>query len=231
MAGQSNMAGRGLLEEVTPIADEGIKMLRNGRWQVMAEPVNYDRPFAGVGPAPSFAQEWRKRWPGEEIGLIPCADGGTCLDEWMPGQALFDNAVMQAGLASRISRIDGILWHQGETDCPLERAREYGQKLGLVMAAFRRELGLPEIPILLGGLGEFLPGCRAEDFYANAPLVDKAMREYVKTQEFCYYVSAKGLMSNRDMLHFSASSQRIFGRRYFQVYERRSSMWEPSADF
>ena len=41
--GQSNMAGRGHLHEVKPIINERIVMLRNGRWQMMAEPINCDR--------------------------------------------------------------------------------------------------------------------------------------------------------------------------------------------
>lgn len=44
MLGQSNMAGRGFLHEVDPIYNEKIKMLRNGQWQMMTEPINYDRP-------------------------------------------------------------------------------------------------------------------------------------------------------------------------------------------
>lgn len=231
MIGQSNMAGRGLPGEVSPIVDPKIKMLRNGRWQTMAEPINYDRPFAGIGPAASFAQAWREWRPKEEIGLIPCADGGTCLDEWMPGQALFDHAVFQARLAARISCLDGVLWHQGETDCPLERAKTYGPKLARVMEAFRRELDLPEAPFLFGGLGDFLPRCRKDDFYINAPLVDQAVREYAGAHANCYYVSAGGLTPNEDLLHFSAASQRAFGRRYFQVFRDRRSLWEPSANF
>lgn len=37
MIGQSNMAGRGFIHEVPPIYNERIQMLRNGRWQMMAE--------------------------------------------------------------------------------------------------------------------------------------------------------------------------------------------------
>ena len=37
LIGQSNMAGRGYLHEVTPIYNENIFMLRNGRWQIMTE--------------------------------------------------------------------------------------------------------------------------------------------------------------------------------------------------
>lgn len=48
MIGQSNMAGRGFINEVPMICNESIYMLRNGRWQMMTEPINYDRPIAGV---------------------------------------------------------------------------------------------------------------------------------------------------------------------------------------
>mgnify|MGYP000999236259 CR=1 FL=1 len=47
------------------------------------------------------------------VGLIPCADGGTSLDDWAVGGLLYDNAVFQAKLAQRTSELSGILWHQG----------------------------------------------------------------------------------------------------------------------
>ena len=49
MIGQSNMAGRGFINEVPMICNERILMLRNAGWQMMAEPINYDRPNAGSG--------------------------------------------------------------------------------------------------------------------------------------------------------------------------------------
>ena len=48
MIGQSNMAGRGFINEVPMICNERIQMLRNGKWQMMTEPINYDRPISGV---------------------------------------------------------------------------------------------------------------------------------------------------------------------------------------
>ena len=74
MIGQSNIAGRGFPKDVASIYDEHIKMLRNGRWQTMVEPINYDRPNAGIGFSASFAATWRLKNESEEIGLIPCAD-------------------------------------------------------------------------------------------------------------------------------------------------------------
>ena len=58
LIGQSNMAGRGYLEDVSPILDERIMVLKNGRWQMMDEPIHCDRSVAGVGPAASFAKLW-----------------------------------------------------------------------------------------------------------------------------------------------------------------------------
>ena len=46
LIGQSNMAGRGFLHEVTPLYNENIFMLRNGRWQMMSEPIHFDRAVA-----------------------------------------------------------------------------------------------------------------------------------------------------------------------------------------
>ena len=88
LIGQSNMAGCGFLNEATPIYTENIFMLRNGRWQMMAEPIHFDRSVAGVGPAASFAQAWCNANKNEQIGLIP--SGRECpTDEWNKEGALF----------------------------------------------------------------------------------------------------------------------------------------------
>lgn len=56
MIGQSNMAGRGFINEVPMICNERIQMLRNGKWQMMTEPINYDRPISGVSLAVHLLQ-------------------------------------------------------------------------------------------------------------------------------------------------------------------------------
>ena len=53
--GQSNMAGRGFANEVEPIKNDKIKVLRNGRWWPMHVPVNPDRVTAGINLTESFA--------------------------------------------------------------------------------------------------------------------------------------------------------------------------------
>ena len=224
------MAGRGFLKEAAPIRNSSIKMLRNGRWQMMAEPINYDRPFAGAGLAASFAQVWCEHYPGQEIGLIPCADGGSSMDEWMPGTPLFDHAVLQAKLAQRTSEIVGILWHQGESDCADDRLATYSDKLDRMIKALRKQLGLENVPFVIGGLGEYLPECTLHDYFKNAPLMDKQLYNFAQRHENCYYVTAKNLQPNPDILHFSAQALRIFGVRYFTACDERRHVLLPLAN-
>ena len=113
LLGQSNMAGRGFLHEVAPIYNENILMLRNGRWQMMAEPVHFDRAVAGVGPAASFAEAWCNANPEEQLGLIPCAEGGSSLDEWSVDGALFRHAISEAKFALENSELNTI-WHSAQ---------------------------------------------------------------------------------------------------------------------
>ena len=109
LIGQSNMAGRGYIHEVEPIVNKRIRVLKNGRWGDMFPPINFDRSWAGINLAESFADAYAADHEGVEVGLIPCADGGTSLDQWQVGGLLYDHAVSQAKLAQRTSVIHGIL--------------------------------------------------------------------------------------------------------------------------
>lgn len=113
MIGQSNMAGRGFINEVPMICNERILMLRNAGWQMMAEPINYDRPNAGIGLAGSFAAMWCMEHEGEQIGLIPCegSDSAVYLSEYpetpdLPLSLLFliRKNEWQSKLRSRLQR-------------------------------------------------------------------------------------------------------------------------------
>ena len=102
LVGQSNMAGRGDLTPENTITAPDCFMLRMGRWQPMSEPINVDRavaegavPRSGANLAASFAAQLQKE-TGAKIGLIPCADGGTRISQWQPGEVLFDHAAFQA---------------------------------------------------------------------------------------------------------------------------------------
>lgn len=180
----------------------------------MFRPINPDRSFSGVSLAESFAEAYAQKY-GVDVGLICCADGGTSIDQWMPGSLLFDNAVYQAKLAARTSKIAGILWHQGESDCTAELYPQYREKLVTVIDGFRKELGLYSIPFVMGALGDYLAQFPMEYF----PEINAIMKDVAETSPMTGYVSAEGLSSNPDNLHFSAESLYTFGLRYFREYE------------
>ncbi len=217
LIGQSNMAGRGFVNEVEPIENDRIKVLRNGRWYPMYVPVNCDRPFSGVNLAESFADAYTKDHDAQ-VGLIPCADGGTSLDHWTVGGLLYDHAVCMAKLAQRTSTIAGVLWHQGEADCSAERYPYYAEKFQVILDALRADLNLYDVPFLVGGLGEYLP-LRSEH-YKNHIYVNEALQKIARANPMTGFVCAKGLKPNPDNLHFSAKALREFGLRYYEVFQK-----------
>ena len=227
MIGQANMAGRGFINEVPMICNERILMLRNAGWQMMAEPINYDRPNAGIGLAGSFAAMWCMEHEGEQIGLIPCAEGGSSLDDWAVDKNLFKNAVIQAGFAMQDSELIGILWHQGESDSYGGGYQTYYKKLQVIIESLRKELNAFEVPLIIGGLGDFLG---KNGFGLNCTeyeLVNEQLLKFAREQENSCFVTAEGLTPNPDGIHMDAVSQRRFGVRYYEAFVKREHVLKP----
>ena len=222
MLGQSNMAGRGDMGEVKPIRNPLCYMLRMGRWQPMCEPVNPDRGIfegrfrSGISLAASFADEYARCFQSP-VGLIPCADGGTSLDEWMPGQLLYDHAVMQTKLAQRTSQLKAILWHQGESDCLCdETVAAYREKFLRMITQLRKDLGAESVPVILGELPQQMganwkTGGREQQMNA-------ILRQLAKEVPNCAIASSAGLSMKTDGAHFDSPACREFGKRYFEQY-------------
>lgn len=214
--GQSNMAGRGFASEVEPVCNEHIYVLRNGRWRNMYTPVNPDRVTSGVNLAESFADLYHKDH-NVDVGIIPCADGGSCLDQWQVGGLLFDHACYLSELASRTSTIAAVLWHQGESDCSEQDCAVYEKKLKVIFDAFKEKLNLYDVPFLVGGLGDFL-----KDFHEPQsviyPKINQALERFSQNNKMTGFVSAEGLTANPDNLHFNAKSLREFGVRYYNEF-------------
>lgn len=227
LLGQSNMAGRGFLHEVKPIYNERIFMLRNGRWQMMAEPIHFDRAVAGAGPAASFAEAWCNANQEDQLGLIPCAEGGSSIDEWSIDGTLFRHAVSEAKFAMESSELIAILWHQGENDSHSGKYKDYYEKLNVIVNTLRTELAASNIPFLAGGLGDYLGKSAFGANCTEYQLVNQELYRYADEHDCCYYVTGKQLNSNADGIHINAESQRRFGLRYFEAYHTKRHVNEP----
>lgn len=221
LIGQSNMAGRGFIEDVPPIYNEHINMLRNGIWQMMAEPIHFDRHIAGIGPASSFAHAWTEDHPGESIGLIPCAEGGSSIDEWAIDGPLTRHAISEAKFAMETSELIGILWHQGESDSYGERYKAYEDKLLTLFKHLREELDVPNIPIIIGELGHFLGEVGFGKSAVEYKQINEILSKVAHSEENCYFVTSKDLTANPDGIHIDAISQRKFGLRYYEAFSKQ----------
>ncbi|MGE4352913.1 MAG: sialate O-acetylesterase [Oscillospiraceae bacterium] len=226
LIGQSNMAGRGDRGEVDPIKNSACFMLRCGLWRPMTEPINPDQSIwegfgkyalhSGVSLAASFADAYQKEF-GCEVGLIPCAYGGSRLIQWMPGENLFEHAVLQTQLALRDSTLAGILWHQGEGDSgTMKEAGSYFERFSTMIESLRSRLGSENVPLVVGELGSFV-GTFENGEYPYWQEINRALHRAEVELPKCAVVPADGLSSRPDGLHFNSQSLREFGIRYFEA--------------
>ena len=216
LIGQSNMAGRGQVEPADQEIHPRIFMLdKTNAWVPAKDPVHFDKPkAAGVGLCSAFARCVAAHNPDAKIGLIPCAFGGTTLDQWKPGSDLYTNAVARARIALRNGRLAGILWHQGEGDCSDQKRDTYPARFSAMIAQLRRDLDVEQVPVVIGELGWFNE--QKKRFNAMLPQV-------AGTVPRCALVSAEGLGANPDNVHFSRAALVDFGKRYFEAFTRQKA--------
>ncbi len=213
------MAGRGIMGEVPEIVNERCFVLRWGLWCPMIEPINPDdmagtiHRSCGVSLAASFADDYAA-YSAEEVGLIPCANGGTAIQQWQPGTNLYDQAVFYGRLAMRDTELAGILWHQGEQNAmEQEDAEAHCERTRHALTSLRKDLGAEHIPLLIGELGEF-----TVDTLPYRQIVNDGLKRLAGELPNSAFVSAAGLTGREDRVHFDSKSLRTFGHRYFDAY-------------
>jgi hypothetical protein len=207
LIGQSNMAGRGPIKDKDQPVGKNVWMLnKSNEWVIAKAPVHFDKPIAGTGLCEEFARCYEKAYPGKEVGLIPCAVGGTSVHKWGPEGTLYKQAVKRAKIAMKNGKIEGILWHQGESDSK-EDAVTYGKALQELMTSLRKELEAEKVPIVVG---EVLPKHGA---------FNNILPEAIKEIPLCGIASAKDLKDKGDNLHFSTEALNTLGSRYFEVWK------------
>ncbi len=227
LIGQSNMAGRGVVEAQDKQPIDGVFMLtREMTWAPAVDPLHFDKPdIAGVGIGRSFAAALKVLRPGAKIGLIPAAFGGTSLDEWKPGGKLYTDAVARAKKAMESGRLRGILWHQGEADSATTRtASNYRQRWIRFMENLRADLNARDVPVVVGQLGEFYsPANGGKGVYAD--VVNEQLATLVVAAPHVGFASSSGLKAKSDQVHFDSPSLREFGVRYALAWLALDATW------
>lgn len=186
LAGQSNMEGVGNLEN-TPLPSALVNSLdQTDVWVFAADPlhrlpdaidpVHWRKNAQGAGERLSgvaldtwianrkkgagvglpFALEMVRR-TGVPIGLLPCAHGGTSMDQWSPalkaqgGDSLYGAMLRRFRLAG--GHVTGLLWYQGESDASAEAEPQFTQKFKDLIAAVRSDFAQPELPFYYVQIG------------------------------------------------------------------------------
>lgn len=223
MAGQSNMAGRGIVEPQDTLPNARILTVTlDNEWIVAKEPLHLYQPkLTGMDCGVEFARELLKN-VGDSItiGLVPCAVGGSNIQAWagdsvFNGVQLFSNFREKAGMAMMSGTIKGILWHQGESDAFSEKIPVYKPKLEYVLIGIREFLGDNSLPIIMGELGAYTNTTKRQKNWAE---INSIIHKIPDDLNDCYVVSTNDLTSNPDYIHFNNKSQRILGKRYAEKY-------------
>lgn len=225
LIGQSNMAGRGKVapEDRQP-AERVLVLNQQDKWVHQGEPIHFDKSAAGVSLGFTFGKLVAESEPGVTVGLIPCAVGGTPISRWQPGGDLFEEAVRRAKIAQQSGTLAGILWHQGESEAGnRQRATAYGDSLATVIEGFRKELNAPDVPVVVGELGKFLydrVGPDGKRRSVHAALLNEGIRAFPEKVDNAGVALSNDLGHNGDVLHFNADGLKVFGKRYFDAYQK-----------
>ena len=233
LAGQSNMAGRGTVDDQDRETNPRILTLnKRGEWGLAADPLHFDKPKAvGVGLGKSFAMEYAEQNPGVTVGLIPCAVGGSAISTWQPGgyhsqtqSHPFDDTVRRVERALEFGVFKGILWHQGESDSNPKSADGYEERLHELIGRLRSLVGDDDVPFIAGQLGQF----SERPWNASRKLVDAAHQALPSKIAGTAFVNSVGLTHKGDKIHFDSPSYRRLGRRYHAAYRNITATRAPN---
>ena len=131
----------------------------------------------------------------------------------MPVAQHYVNAMTRMKEALKHGRLRAILWHQGEADsADLDKARSYSERWKIMMASMRQDLGTPNVPVIVGQLGEF---------FVRSPyvrIVNEQLAMLAAKVPNVAFVPTHGLRHKGDEVHFDTPSLHELGRRYGHAY-------------
>lgn len=239
--GQSNMSGRAPLEAEDRISIPNAYLFNadgewetaqaqyyNGKWQGMnrySDVQKTDGSLQGLSPAFYFAKLLAEQVGNEQtkIGIISNARGDTSLAQWQKGYEtvgsredydLYEKSIARAKAAMETGTLKGIIWHQGGADVSTNPA-DYIKNFQQLAADLRADLGIPDLPIIIGEISGFAkaPSTSQNRMNFNRNIIAKLP----DAVENCWAVSSANTWHVGDWLHFDAPSNRQLGKLYGEV--------------
>lgn len=217
LLGQSNMAGRAPMSPQDTLPLPMVYLFNSdGHFENARNPLNRysnirkELPLQQIGPGYSFGKKLSEVCQ-DTIYLLVNARGGIPIKQFMKG----DSSQYYSSTLQRIKQalelypdlsIEAIIWHQGESS--VDDSAEYLHQLSKLVADFRQDLNLPDLPIIVGELGRW---------NRNHSVMNGKLSVVSDSISNAYCVSSEGL-TNIDSFHFDAKSQQILGNRYAEKY-------------
>lgn len=241
LAGQSNMEGVGDLENLQPRNEMIHSFDQTDKWVVAEEPLHRlvdaaDRVHwrrnaekqpeklegdklqkyilarkKGAGLGLPFASEMFNR-TGIPIGLLPCAHGGTSMDQWSPslkdqaGDSLYGSTIRR--IRATGGKVRGILWYQGESDASPKAAPEFQKKFEALVASFREDLGISDLRFYYVQIGRFVNDANPT-FWNDVQESQRLAEGILKNSGMVAAVD----LSLDDRIHVSTPDLKRLGRR------------------
>ena len=164
-----------------------------------------------MGPAYSFAKAITNK-TGRPLGLVVNARGGSSINSWMKGAKdnYYDEALSRIRQAMKFGTLKAIIWHQGEADCSNPEA--YKQKLISLVKDLREDLGMPNLPVVVGQISQWNWTKRE----AGTVPFNQMIKKVSSYNPYSDWVSSKGLGWYKDEKdpHFNTEAQLLLGKRY-----------------
>ena len=177
LAGQSIISGRGdlndLPEDYRKCREDILVFGNDYKWRYAKEPIDEARNQvdmvsadlnAAASPAVSFAMTYLEKNPGKRIVLIPCAKGGSLIEEWQQNNSrttLYGSCLYRFKLAMNHGQPLAMLFQQGESDAiapemllPRKpKPVQWGMLFLKFVEDFRRDSGVENLPVVYTRVG------------------------------------------------------------------------------
>lgn len=238
LAGQSNMEGSGKLHNLEETSEHVRCFYVTDKWDIAKDPLctltdavdevhtnglsskeledakAYNQYFRtkGAGLGVSFGKamyEYNK----VPVGLIMCAHGGTCMEQWSPDLLEKGGKSLYGAMMRRIHKLGGkvraVLWYQGESDAVAEYSAYYKERLKKLIQSIRQDIGNKNLPFIYVQLSVYLAD--KEKF----PDWTKIQNDQLEIEKECTNTAliASIDLSVSDPIHIDAVSHKRLGRR------------------
>jgi len=243
LAGQSNMEGIGDIAGAAKPHPLIRSFSMRREWRLAEDPLHVlaESPDichnGGAQCTPAAADKRRREWPkgtgvgiffaretlkrsGVPQGLISAAHGGTSMDQWDPakkklrGESLYYSMLESVRVTGQ--PVAGLLWYQGESDANEAVAHLYTKRMEKLVAATRRDFGLPKLPWIIVQLGRHF---NAEPNYPFWNSIQEQQRLLPAKIKYFESVPAIDLPMD-DPIHIGAKGFVTLGERMARVADR-----------